>query len=354
MSEDADDDMAQILKLDLPQAPTVLIVDDDDLVLVYLQQIVTAAGYTVHTAGSGKEALKLLESSAAAIVITDLMMPDMSGLELCRRIRDHVLPGYVYIVLLTVRDNEKDILAGLDAGADDYLSKNTSSAQFTARLRTAKRVLSLEYSLKSALEEKHQLAMTDALTGAYNRHYFTRHFSRGVKRAQRFSGEISLLMLDVDHFKQVNDSFGHGVGDIVLKQLTMEIAQCLRRETDWCARIGGEEFALVLDGTTLAEAGRCAEKLRQTIANTPIQTPTGDVHITVSIGISGMEEFHNRNLVTAQSLLEHADINLYASKSRGRNCVTLPASNPFHVKTRKPEIRRSKHDNTKVSISSPR
>ena len=241
MSEDGED-TTQVLRLDLPEAPTVLIVDDDDLVLARLQELVTAAGYAVRTAGTGEEALKLLEKSAASIVITDLSMPDMNGLDLCRRIRAHVWPGYVYIVLLTVRNEEKDILAGLDAGADDYLSKRTSAAQFTARLRTAKRVLALEYSLKSALEKKRQMAMTDALTGAYNRHYFTRHFGREMKRAQRFGGEVSLLLLDVDHFKQVNDSYGHGVGDIVLKRLAKVIAKCLRRDTDWCARIGGEEF----------------------------------------------------------------------------------------------------------------
>jgi diguanylate cyclase (GGDEF)-like protein len=326
-TSDAADDTTQILKLDLPEAPTVLIVDDDDLVLARLQDLVTAAGYAVRTAATGLEALTLLEESAASIVITDLNMPDMNGLELCRRIREHVWPGYVYVVLLTVKDEEKDILAGLDAGADDYMSKRTSAAQFTARLRTARRVLALEYSLKSALEKKRRIAMTDALTGAYNRRYFTRHLSRETKRAQRFGGKVSLLLLDVDHFKRVNDSYGHGGGDIVLKRLTREIAKYLRRDTDWCARIGGEEFALVLEGTTVADAFRRAEKVRQAIAKTSIETPKGAVRITVSIGISGLEEFTNRNLATAQALLERADTNLYASKARGRNCVTLSDSN---------------------------
>jgi two-component system, cell cycle response regulator len=326
-TSEAADDTTQILKLDLPEAPTVLIVDDDDLVLARLQDLVTAAGYAVRTAATGLEALTMLEESAASIVITDLSMPDMNGLDLCRRIREHVWPGYVYVVLLTVKDEEKDILAGLDAGADDYMSKRTSAAQFTARLRTARRVLALEYSLKSALEKKRRIAMTDALTGAYNRRYFTRHLSRETKRAQRFGGKVSLLLLDVDHFKRVNDSYGHGGGDIVLKRLTREIIKYLRRDTDWCARIGGEEFALVLEGATLADAFRRAEKVRRAIENTSIETPKGAVRITVSIGISGLEEFTNRNSATAQALLERADNNLYASKARGRNCVTLSDAN---------------------------
>jgi two-component system cell cycle response regulator len=327
INEDVDD-TAQVLKLDLPEAPTVLIVDDDELVLARLQDLVAAAGYCVRTAANGVEALKSLEQSAAAIVVTDLNMPGMDGLDLCRRIREHAWPGYIYIVLLTVRDEEKDVLAGLHAGADDYLSKRTSAGHFTARLRIAKRVLALEYSLKSALEKKRQLAMTDALTGTYNRRYFMRHLSREIKRSQRFGGDVSLLLLDIDHFKQVNDTYGHVVGDVVLKTLTRQIAKCLQRATDWCARLGGEEFAIVLEGTNLEQARICAEKVRRAVENTIIQTSGGAVRITVSIGVSGLAAGSGRNSVTVQSMLEHADANLYASKAGGRNRVS---SNSKHA-----------------------
>jgi two-component system cell cycle response regulator len=323
---DSTDDTTQVLKLDLPTAPTVLIVDDDELVLAHLKELVTAAGYGVRTAATGVEALAALENSSASIVVTDLNMPGMNGLDLCRRIREHARPGYVYIILLTVRDQEEDILVGLDAGADDYLSKRTSAAQFTARLRIAKRVLALEYSLKSALEKKHHLAMTDSLTGAYNRRYFTRHLARELKRAQRFGGDVSLLMLDIDHFKQVNDTYGHVVGDVVLRKMSRLISRALSRTTDWCARLGGEEFAVVLEGTNLADARVCAEKVRQAIAATPIHTSAGVVHITVSVGISGLEEIADRGSATVLVLQERADINLYASKAAGRNRVTVSES----------------------------
>jgi two-component system cell cycle response regulator len=326
MNEDADD-TAQVLKLDLPLAPTVLIVDDDELVLERLQELVAAAGYPVRTAANGIEALNSLQQSVASIVVTDLNMPGMNGLDLCRRIRERAWPGYVYIVLLTVRDEERDILAGLDAGADDYLSKRTPAAQFTARLRIAKRILGLEYSLKSALDKKRQLAMTDALTAAYNRRYFVRRLGREIKRSQRLGGDVSLLLLDIDHFKKINDTYGHGAGDVVLKTLTRQIGNCLHRATDWCARLGGEEFAIVLEGTKIPEAQICAERIRRTIENTSIDTPAGAVQITVSIGISGLEGIAARNSVTVQSLLEHADTHLYASKAAGRNRVTSPKSN---------------------------
>jgi diguanylate cyclase (GGDEF)-like protein len=334
---------SQVLKLELPVAPTVLIVEDDELVLARLQELVATAGYCVRTAASGIEALASLEQFSASIVVTDLNMPGMGGLELCRRIREHTWSGYVYIVLLTVRDAEKDILAGLDAGADDYVSKRTSAAQFTARLRIAKRILALEYSLKGALERKRQLAMTDELTGAYNRRYFMRHLGRELKRSQRFGGDVSLLLLDIDHFKKVNDTYGHIVGDIVLKKLTRQIAQCLQRATDWCARLGGEEFAIVLTGANLAASRICAEKMRRAIENTFIDCPAGTVCITVSIGISGLEDNANRNSATVQTLLELADTNLYASKTGGRNRVTSLQSNDAHAAPRTPAYRYSGH-----------
>ena len=354
MSEDLDD-TAQILKLDLPVAPTVLIVDDDDLVLARLQELVAAAGYGVRTAANGIEALKSLQQSAVSIVVTDLNMPGMGGLDLCRHIREHAWPGYIYVVLLTVRDEEKDILAGLDAGADDYVSKRTPAAQFTARLRIAKRILALEYSLNDALDKKRQLAMTDSLTGAYNRRHFVRHLGREMKRLQRFGGDVSLLLLDIDHFKQINDTYGHAVGDVVLTKLTRQIAQCLHRVTDWCARLGGEEFAIVLEATKIEEAHICAERLRRTIENTSIDTPAGAVHITVSIGISALGGIAaGRNSSTVQSLLELADTNLYASKAGGRNCVTSANSydapmTPYRLANQRPH-----HVKTKDSIRSVR
>lgn len=321
MSDDANE-ATQPLRLDLPVAPTVLLVDDDPLVLARLRELVAADGYVVHTARNGIEALKSLDSLPASIVVSDLNMPGMNGLDLCRRIRERVSPGYVYVVLLTVRADEEDILAGLDAGADDYLSKRSSAAMFTARLRTAKRILALEYSLKDALAKKRQLAMSDSLTGVYNRRYFIKHLSRELKRVQRFGGDLSLLLLDVDNFKRINDTYGHAAGDLVLRKLTQQLNACLQRETDWCARLGGDEFAVVLEGVRLAKAGVCAENVRRAMLSASIDTPIGAACFTVSIGVAGLEELTNRDSATVQSVLECADAHLYASKARGRNCIT--------------------------------
>jgi two-component system, cell cycle response regulator len=342
---------SQLLKLELPMAPSVLIVDDDELVLARLQELVTDAGYVVRTASNGIDALNSLEQFPASIVITDLNMPGMDGIELCRRIRAHSWSGYVYVVLLTVRNDEEDILAGLGAGADDYLSKRTSAAQFTARLQIAKRVLALEYSLMNALEKKRELAMTDELTGAYNRRYFMRHLGRELKRSQRFGGDVSLLLLDIDHFKKVNDTYGHPAGDLVLKELTRQISKCLQRATDWCARIGGEEFAIVLEGTNVADAGACAEKMRRSIENTFIDTPAAGIRITVSIGVGGLREADRRS-ATVESLLQMSDTNLYASKAAGRNRVTAPKLKNTHLAPRTPANPPSNHVATKDSTRS--
>ena len=299
-------------RLNTETAPAVLIVDDDDLVLKRLEETVTAAGYSVRTAGSGIEALHSLESSFASIVVTDLKMAGMDGLELCRRLRKGAWPGYLYIILLTARDAENDIHAGLDAGADDYISKRTYSAQFTARLRAAKRFLALENSLDGELERKRKLSTTDALTGVYNRPYFIRNLGLELKRSLRDGRGVSLLLLNFDHFKAVNDTYGHAIGDSVLKRLTPQILKCLHPSTGWCAHLGGEEFAVVLEDTMLADAQKCADKMRHEIANASINTSRGAVRITVRIGISGVEEGQG-NAVTVDSLLKMASADLYAS-----------------------------------------
>jgi diguanylate cyclase (GGDEF)-like protein len=332
------DDATQIAKQDVPALPTILIVDDDDLVLARVRKLAEAAGYAVRTAAGASEALRALEKIPAAVVVTD-----MDGLDLCRGVRERRFAGYVYMMVLTVRDREEDVVAAFDAGADDCVNKRTSATQFTARLRTAKRVMELENSLRMASEKGRRMAINDTLTGVYNRRYFLRHFGRELKRTQRFGGNVSLLLIEVDHFKTINDSYGHAIGDLVLKRLTSLLATSLRRDTDWCARLGKGAFAMVLEGAKLGDACACAHIVRRAIADSSIETSTGAIRITVSIGVSGLEGKTDGNAASVQFLLRQARNNLYASVLSGRNRVTLsdstvtrvvPASNlqrPGHV-----------------------
>jgi two-component system cell cycle response regulator len=304
--------------------PRVLLVDDDEIVIERLRDLITAAGYAVTTASSGDAALAALEREFAPIVILDRNMPGMDGVELCRTIRlGRHYPGYVYIMLCTAHDSEEDILSGLNAGADDYLSKRASGTQLIARLSTARRIISLEHSLKAVIEERRRMAMTDALTGAHNRRYFMSHTRRELKRMRRFGGELSLLVFDIDHFKHINDRYGHGAGDLVLVEFVRRVQGALPRDYDWCARIGGEEFAVVLPQTDVPGGAAVAEKIRLAVAASPVGTPAGLVEMTVSVGVSGISAFPDRGAVTLEQLLRRADDCLYSSKHQGRNRVTV-------------------------------
>jgi len=320
--------ITQIQPVLLSVAPRVLIVDDDEIMIERLKDLVTAAGFEVQTATDGESALVTLATQFAPIVILDRRMPGMDGLTLCRRIRATHYPGYVYIMLVTAHDSEEEILAGLDAGADDYLSKRVSGTHVIARLATARRILQLEHSLKQVIEERRRMAMTDALTGCHNRRYFMNHMRRELKRTRRFGGDVALLVFDIDHFKHINDRHGHAAGDAVLVEFVRRMQAALPREYDWCARLGGEEFAVVLPQTSLVGGTTVAEKIRRAVAAAPIVTAAGPIEITVSVGVSGLECLADRSAATADHLLSRADDCLYHSKNDGRDRVTIDTAVP--------------------------
>jgi two-component system cell cycle response regulator len=304
-------------------AAKVLLVDDDELVSRCLGSIIAAAGYEVTTAADAKAALVSMHQDFSSIVILDVNLPGMDGLDLCRAIRRQTYSGYVYLMLHTTKDADTDILAGLEAGADDYLSKSTPKSQLVGRLRTAQRILTLEYSLKSALGERELMAMTDVLTGAFNRRYLLQHLHNELTRSQRAGGELSLLMLDFDNFSYVNDRYGHAAGDMALTELVKRIQACLLRESDWCARLGGDEFVIVLPQTDLTGARVIADKLLNAVNAAPIHTGAGIVRMTVSIGGSGLGAIPDREPSTVETLLDLADQCLYQSKNAGRNQATM-------------------------------
>jgi two-component system, cell cycle response regulator len=317
-------------------APRVLLVDDDEIVIERLRDLIVAAGYEVITATNGTAALALLQSDFAPIVILDLNMPGMDGLELCRQIRGGPhYPGYVYIMLCTARDSEDEILAGLNAGADDYLSKRSSGTQLIARLATARRIIALEHSLKVVIAERRQMALSDALTGAHNRRHFMTHMRREMKRSCRGGYDLALLIFDIDHFKRINDRFGHSAGDAVLMEFVRRTRESLPREEDWCARLGGEEFAVVLPRTDLTGGEVVAERIRRAISGQPFAMAAGNLSVTVSAGVSNISVFADRGAVELEQLLHRADECLYFSKNHGRDRVTVDGRLPVSDKTLK-------------------
>lgn len=309
--------------------PTILIVDDDeaiqDLVNIYTQE----QGFQTRSCPSAETALEDMRKFFCPIVITDVQMPGMGGLSLCRKLRAGKWPGYVYIIVMTGHDQEDGVIQALDAGADDYLDKGAPPAELRARLRVAERIVTLEQRLRRTLESKARQAASDPLTGLPNRRTFDRRLNAEFKRARRFGEPISVLLIDADHFKQVNDQYGHHVGDEVLRRLAATLRENLPREYDVLARIGGEEFATVLPHTSRDDAAVVAERLRAAIESTPFATAAGTLRVTVSIGIGSLSNRVSMEPQTTLDVLDEADRGLYESKRLGRNQVTVaPATEP--------------------------
>jgi len=286
-----------------------------------MEMTLRQAGYEVVSAENGLKALKVFKERFFPIILTDWGMPEMDGLELCRAIRESPTEGYVFIFLITARDSKKDIIVGLEAGADDYLTKPFDRFELIARLKTALRVLELEKSLKEAYEKIRILSITDKLTGCYNRTYMDEYLAKEIIRAKRYSRPISLVMADIDHFKRVNDTYGHQVGDLVLKDFAASIRKELRKGVDWVARYGGEEFLLVLPETDYECAMSSADRLRRIVSESVSSYDGVEIHITASFGVVGFVPSANNRKISYEVIIDRADKALYRAKNAGRNRV---------------------------------
>jgi diguanylate cyclase (GGDEF)-like protein len=315
------DSTANHLRFLASTACEVVVVDDDDDVRAHLVELLEASGYRVRPAASGDEALRAIDQSPCSIVLCDWEMPGMDGLALCRSIRERQRINYVYVVLLTVRASRDDVLLGLNAGADDFVVKGTPSAELLARLSVGRRIAGLEASLRVAIEESRRLAMTDGLTGARNRRYLMTQLERERHRCAGLGAGLSLLMCDLDHFKAINDGFGHAVGDEVLRGFVSRVTPVLR-QSDWIARTGGEEFVVVLPHASLDAAEAVADRICGAVRAEPIASSAGDVDVTVSIGATAARPVQLGGLRAVDDMLRAADRCLYASKRNGRNRVT--------------------------------
>ena len=297
----------------------ILIAEDDPVSRKLLEKILIKVGNKVVSVENGQKALELFNDKFFPIILTDWMMPEMDGLELCRAIRKNTYPGYVFIILLTAKDSKDDIIRGLRAGADDYLTKPFSHAELIARLNTGKRVLELERSLKDANEEIRILSITDPLTGTYNRGYMTERLPQEIKRARRYSRALSIIICDIDHFKKVNDTYGHLVGDRVLKDFAQCIRHSIRQDVDWTARYGGEEFLIVLPETDVNGASVMAERLKNELSQRVTETQGKQISITASFGVTGFGPDTPDEMISPEAMISKADKYLYQAKREGRN-----------------------------------
>ena len=300
---------------------SILIVEDDIVSLKILEKSLVKAGYRVVSAKNGREALDILTVNFIPIVITDWMMPEMDGPELTRAIRERDFPGYIFIILVTARDSNDDIITGLEAGADDYMSKPFNKGELLARLKACRRILELESSLKSANEKIKILSINDPLTGIYNRGYMNERLPQEIARAKRYGHPLSLIMCDIDHFKMINDSYGHQAGDDILRKFVANLKNAIRYGIDWMVRYGGEEFLIVLPETRLTNAFQVAERLRALISRKIFTIHDKEIRVTASFGITGFESATHNGNVSSEMLIGKADKCLYRAKKEGRNRV---------------------------------
>jgi two-component system, cell cycle response regulator len=313
-------------RLSSSQPCRLLLVDDDDFVRARLAMLLRASRFEVEVAASGEEALQIMNSRPCQVLLTDWEMPDMDGLSLCRKVRADQTESYVYVLMLTVRNSKEDLLQGLSAGADDYVVKGGSIDEMLARLEVARRITHIEHSLRASNRANWRLSVTDPLTGTNNLRYLMKYLPRELVRSRRYGHPLAVLSCDIDGFKQINDRFGHEAGNELLQAFVARTESCLRSSSDWLARVGGDEFMVVLPETRVQGANRVAQKLRQAYVQSPVMTHAGPVSFTASVGVTAVEAAHEIESVSKiEHLLRAADRGLYASKSLGGNRVTAAA-----------------------------
>ncbi|MFK5971489.1 MAG: diguanylate cyclase [Candidatus Marithrix sp.] len=279
----------------------ILIVDDNNSLRKMLRLNLVKAKYETFEAENGTTALKQVKNCIPDVILLDVMMPGMTGFEVCKELRNNPKNSVIYIIMLTAMADSSDKITGLDIGADDYLIKPFEIEELLARIRVG---------IRSCQDKRH--AIMDTLTQLYNRHFFDVHLIKEINRALRYQRKLSLIMLDIDHFKQVNDTYGHDVGDLVLTELAI-ILNDHCRQSDIPIRWGGEEFIILLPETDKQGAKKLAERIRCAIETYDF-TIAG--HQTASFGVAILVDDY-------QTLIKRADEALYKAKENGRNIVII-------------------------------
>jgi two-component system cell cycle response regulator len=294
----------------------ILIADDDDATRFKLQAWLTKRGYEVVVARNGAEAWEQLQrDDAPTLAILDWIMPQLDGVEVCRRVRQSGKVRYIYIVMLTIKGEKKEIVAGMEAGADDYLSKPFDYDELRVRLRAGERILTLQEELRAK-------ATYDDLTGVFNRGTILEILQRDLAHAERTHEPVAVILVDLDDFKRVNDTHGHAIGDAVLREAAKRLSAPMR-PYDTIGRYGGEEFLIILPGCAVAAALQVAERVRLAVSGSGVNTTASDVAITVSLGVAAAEGGQREDV---DALIQAADEALFRAKRAGRNRAEGPQS----------------------------
>lgn len=299
--------------------PTRVLIAEDDLASrLTMARLLERNGYAVVIAEDGIQAMAHA-ASAPDVALIDWMMPGMDGIEVCRRIKQ-ASKGRAYVIMVTARTEKADIVHALETGADDYVTKPVDHDELLARVRAGERIAMRERELAKAADEARSQAERDALTGLFSRRHFDRALDRLVREATA-ERPLALLMIDLDHFKRINDSCGHQAGDEVLRQVAATVASTTRLRDDIAARYGGEELAVLSPSTCYAAACEMAERIRRRVAELRVPVAGRLLSVTVSIGVAITDDAGPDPAEQARRLIEAADARLYRAKHAGRNQV---------------------------------
>ena len=296
----------------------ILLAEDEPAFRSLLSQLLTTWGYEVVVAQNGREAWQALQAEdAPRLAILDWKMPGMDGVTLCRKIREREDESYIYIIFLTAQQGDQDLVTGMEAGADDFLTKPFKHQELRMRLRAGRRIIELQNQLLGARKALQIKASQDSLTGLWNHEEILTILRRELARAERETEAVSVIMVDLDHFKTINDTYGHLAGDAVLRTIARKL-QSLIRSYDSIGRYGGEEFLFVLPECSPTQALTFAERLRLGIKNETLMIAGATISVTISAGLAtscgGVS-------CDPDSLVGAADAALYRAKESGRNCV---------------------------------
>jgi two-component system cell cycle response regulator len=297
----------------------LLIADDDPVSRKLLEKHSRDWKFKVYTAINGVEAFNILKKEKINIAILDWMMPEMTGIEICRKLRKQKSEEYQYIILLTSRNHPEDIITGLSNGADDYITKPFNTKELEARIKIGKRIIDLQRQLLRAQEKLHEIAIHDSLTTLYNRGEILKNLEEKFIQTKRENQPLGTIMLDIDHFKRINDEHGHQTGDRVLSELARRLKSGLR-PYDRVGRYGGEEFLIVLPNCNEKTTLLIAERIRKKIAGSGFKTSKGNLDVSVSLGCAVTD---HRAGSSPEDILQRSDIALYKAKNDGRNRVCL-------------------------------
>jgi two-component system, cell cycle response regulator len=307
--------MSELEHIGGPAASRIALLEDDPSLARLIDLALSKKGYTISTAATLAEARETFGVSWD-LLICDRRLPDGDGLELCEEAKEHTGARFRYVIVLSGDDDESSKLQGFDRGADDYMSKPFSVPELIARVRAGLRIVELQKALIASNQRLEKLSRTDELTSLANRRHFQEEFCRAYEHAERYGRPLSLAMIDVDHFKTINDEHGHETGDLVLERVAAVLRENVR-SSDFVARIGGEEFAMILPETQLHEAVVVSEKIRRAIAE---QNADDTPRATVSVGVSSLPHSH---FISRREMLRSSDLALYRAKERGRDRVEI-------------------------------